>query len=161
MKCPLCEKDIKDGALVCKHCKSKLMECPFCKEITDGNQAKCKWCDSEISIQPPSSSSNSTPTSNIRILTLEQEMAFKQRKKSILVSILWNLFWPGAGLVFAEKFTAGIITMIVSGFFYIIAFTADPSVSVVIVLALLISSIISYRTIDIQNQQLRIDISKL
>ncbi|MGY0613666.1 double zinc ribbon domain-containing protein [Vibrio sp. FJH11] len=55
--CPFCKEEIKDGAIKCKHCGSKLASpgpdhkgtCPYCKESIKVDAIKCKHCKSNLS----------------------------------------------------------------------------------------------------------------
>ncbi len=48
--CPVCNKEIKEAANVCKHCKSGLIKCDSCDEWTGINTDKCMICESELSV---------------------------------------------------------------------------------------------------------------
>jgi len=48
--CPVCKKEIKEAAKVCKQCKAKLVKCGSCDEWTDASNNTCMICESELSI---------------------------------------------------------------------------------------------------------------
>ena len=157
MKCPLCGKEIKEGASVCIHCKGKFIECPYCKEIIDGNIDVCNFCDSIIN---ENQQSNETAGSNnIIILSLEQELAFKQRKKKIVIAFILNFVLAGTGLLYVNKFGLGVVFIILSLISYIFSIEL-PSVLTVNFILFIISLILSHHKIELYNQELKIELSK-
>lgn len=54
--CPYCKEEVKEGAVLCKHCRSRLTPdqpshggtCPYCKESINPEAIKCKHCGSTV-----------------------------------------------------------------------------------------------------------------
>ncbi len=46
--CPLCNEQIAEKAVKCKHCRS-MLECPFCREPLTRSGPTCEHCDSNLS----------------------------------------------------------------------------------------------------------------
>lgn len=144
MECPLCKGEIAEGALVCKHCKSKIIKCPNCLEFTDGNKDLCQVCGSVINKTLPQESLD------------EAKILLMKKKKSFVLALLLNFLWAGWGIYYCEaeegKWIAGanIVAFIIS------IFTAGIPCLILFVYA----SIICYKHIEIYNTQLEIDIAK-
>ncbi|WP_425101823.1 double zinc ribbon domain-containing protein [Tropicibacter sp. S64] len=55
-ECPFCREEIREGAVVCKHCRSRITAaspdhggtCPFCREDIKPGATKCKHCQSML-----------------------------------------------------------------------------------------------------------------
>ena len=55
-QCPYCKEDIRAGAVLCKHCGSRLGApvpehggvCPYCKEAIHPEATRCKHCGSNL-----------------------------------------------------------------------------------------------------------------
>ena len=55
-QCPFCKEEIRTGAVLCKHCGSRLGArgpehggvCPYCKESIHPEATRCKHCRSDL-----------------------------------------------------------------------------------------------------------------
>jgi predicted amidophosphoribosyltransferase len=59
IECPYCKEEIRAGAVLCKHCGSRLGArppehggvCPYCKEAIHPEATRCKHCGSNLEVR--------------------------------------------------------------------------------------------------------------
>ena len=149
-KCPACQEEIIEGAKICKHCKSQIVQRPHCLENTLGTDPKCVVCGSAIDIVAHANGARDSADSTSEWESTSPNTIFLKEKKSFGMAVFLNLLWAGWGVYYA-KATKGRWIAWVNIVAFILSFASAAIPSLILFVW---STIICSKHVEIFNAEL-------